>query len=109
MNERRDVAVQASVTSPTPAENGSTLGPQPGPQAAAQQSPAAGQGQGHQPPQEASSPQPQPHPQPEPQDEGAAMLGRIAAVHADVDSLAARVSLQLRCEFVNCEAAMQAA
>ena len=80
-------SVQATVSSPTPVVNGSTIGPQPSPQAAAQQSPAAGQGP-HQPPQQAIPPQAQQ----QPQDEGAAMLGRIAAVHADVDSLAARVS-----------------
>ena len=81
--------MQATVSSPTPVENGSTIGPQPSPQAAAQYGPAAGQGP-HQPPQQAVPPQAQQ--QPQPQDEGAAMLGRIAAVHADVDSLAARVS-----------------
>ena len=77
--------MQVSPSSGAPAENGAPIGPQPGQQAGTQQSPAAGQQ-----PQETSSPQPQP--QPQPQDEGAAMLRRIAAVHADVDGLAARVS-----------------
>ena len=65
--------------------NGAPVGPQPGLQAT-QQSPLAGQGQQQQ---EALATQPQP----QPQNEGEAMLGRINAVHADVDSLTAKVGL----------------
>ena len=79
--------MQAPPDSVASAQNGAPIGPQLSPHAP-QQSFTAGQGE---PSQEATSPQPQLQPQPQPQDEGAAMLGRIAAVHADVDSLAARV------------------
>ena len=59
--------------------NGVAIGPQPNPHAAQQSQP------GGQPQQQA------PRPQPQPQSEGDAMLDRIAAIHADVDSLAAKV------------------